>query len=276
MRFNPKILLCLAAGLSFGWCAQAVVDDPAASYYRGIPQRNIFGLKPPVAAPQPTAPPVALPKLVLTGITTILDNKRALLKVLPPSGAGQPAKEVSLILTEGQREEGVQVLEINERVGSVKVNNSGSVMTLTFEKDGPKLQNVPGLPGALPSLPGAPAYVPSATGRPGSRTAPGRALPMPGLSAGTTPAGVNPAAAAGLSVTANPNPPIATPDLTAEEVAIIQELEREANREVANPAYPTPSAAPSTPGINSQANTLIRAPSAAGVPQGQMPVPVPQ
>src|SRR5437763_1437553 len=53
--------------------------------YALIIERNIFGLKP-APAPAPTVesnrPPTA--KIILTGITTILGDKRTLLKVLPP------------------------------------------------------------------------------------------------------------------------------------------------------------------------------------------------
>ena len=74
---------------------------------------------------------------MLTGITTILGNKRALLKVQFPPKPPQPAKEQSYILTEGQRDGSIEVLEINEKTASVKVDNSGTVMEITFEKPSP-------------------------------------------------------------------------------------------------------------------------------------------
>jgi len=65
---------------------------------------------------------------------------------------------LSHILTEGQREGDVEVLQIDERAGKVKVNVAGTLETLTFEKDGPKLPSTPapGTPGAAaPGTPGA-------------------------------------------------------------------------------------------------------------------------
>ena len=134
MRQSLTIWFCVLA--AFGVCANA---RPSANNYRGIPERNLFGLKPP-EVPHYEPPPPQLPKLTLTGITTILGNKRALMKAEEPGGKpGQQAKELSLILTEGQREGNVEVLLIDERAGTVKVMNSGTLMTLTFEKDGVKL-----------------------------------------------------------------------------------------------------------------------------------------
>jgi hypothetical protein len=104
--------------------------------YHQICERNVFGLK----APQPAhlEPPSApLPKITLTGITTILGSKRALLKVQFPPKPPQPAKEQSYILTEGQRDGSIEVLEINEKTANVKVDNSGTVMEITFEKSNP-------------------------------------------------------------------------------------------------------------------------------------------
>jgi hypothetical protein len=51
-----------------------------------------------------------------------------------------PGKPIqSFILAQGQRDGEIEVLEIDEKAGSVKVNQSGTVTTLTFEKNGAKL-----------------------------------------------------------------------------------------------------------------------------------------
>jgi hypothetical protein len=75
---------------------------------------------------------------MLTGITSILGNKRALLEVEFPAKPPQPVKEQSYILTEGQRVGSIEVLEINEKTSRVKVDNSGAVTEITFEKTSPK------------------------------------------------------------------------------------------------------------------------------------------
>lgn len=116
-------------------CAMAALASPTSSAnpYHEITERNVFGLRP----PQPSrveSPPTPLPKIVLTGITTILGNKRALLKVQYPAQPPEPAKEESCILAEGQREGAIEVLAINAKTEHVKVDNSGTVSVITFEK----------------------------------------------------------------------------------------------------------------------------------------------
>ena len=73
------------------------------------------------------------------GITTILGDKRVLLRVKFPAQPPEPAREASCILTVGQREGPIEVLKIDEIAGSVEINNSGAVMVLTLARDGPKL-----------------------------------------------------------------------------------------------------------------------------------------
>jgi hypothetical protein len=104
--------------------------------YHQIVERNVFGLRspPPPRVEPPTAP---LPKIVLTGVTTMLGNKRALLKIQFPAQPSKPVKEESCVLSEGEREGPIEVLEINEKTEQVKVNNSGTVSVITFAKPGP-------------------------------------------------------------------------------------------------------------------------------------------
>lgn len=132
-----------ALGLSLG--AKALVAETSGNPYLGIAGSNVFRLKPPQR--QGTdLPPAPLPRAKAVGITTILRAKLALLKVYLPAIPPEPAKEFSCILTVGQREGPIEVLEIDEMAGSVKVNNSGTVMMLTLEKGSPRPQNPPLLP----------------------------------------------------------------------------------------------------------------------------------
>jgi hypothetical protein len=242
VRCNLKIAIGAGIILAAGHSLQAIVPDVAVNQYDGIPGRNVFGLRPPPAPQTVAEPPAALPKIILTGITTILDTKRALMKVAPPNARQvEPGKELSLILTEGQREGQVEVLQIDEKAGSVKVNNSGTVMVLTFEKDGAKLppaSTVPGtaatnpLPSALPST--SPFSLPThhdATNFPGR----GRRFatpPLPGIAGtgtGAAPVGGLPTATGGATVPGQTSSPALSQDLTAEEQAIVMELQRQAN-----------------------------------------------
>jgi hypothetical protein len=133
IAFNRTVVAWVLTG--FVLCAPVASASPTASDnpYHQIAERNVFGLRP----PQPSRvepPPAPLPKIVLTGITTILGNKRALLKVQFPAQTRQPAKEESCSLAEGQRDGPIEVLEINEKTAQVKVDNSGTVLVVTFEK----------------------------------------------------------------------------------------------------------------------------------------------
>jgi hypothetical protein len=131
------VLLCALAGN-----ASAVVSDAAESPsgeespYSSIWLRNVFDLKPvpPPTAPdeKPNEPP---PNIHLTGITTILGNKRALFMVQSQPHPGKPMeKEKSYILAEGQRQDRLEVLKINPEAATVKINLDGVVSTITFDK----------------------------------------------------------------------------------------------------------------------------------------------
>jgi len=123
-------LLCLAM---FCWAANPVEKAFPASPYAAISERNVFHLRPPPAF-RPELKQAPLPRVHLTGITTILRGKRALLKVDFPAKPPERPKQESYILTEGQRAGTIEVLEIDEKAAQVKVDNSGVVTNITFEK----------------------------------------------------------------------------------------------------------------------------------------------
>jgi hypothetical protein len=146
------LFFLIASSLMPGWASAITTGNS----YNGIVDRNVFGLKPPTPPPDPNAnkAPEKPSTITLTGITTILGNKRALLKVAIPARPPEPAKDENYMLTEGQRDGNVEVLEINERTGSVKVSNAGEISTLTFDKNGAKLvASAPPVPGAMQSPP---------------------------------------------------------------------------------------------------------------------------
>lgn len=238
-----KVTVVLA---SLGWCAHAapVTPESPVTHFGDIQQRNLFGLK--SAEPKIDTPvPPKLPRLILTGITTILGNKRALLKQLPPPESKAPAQgqELLLMLTEGQREGAVEVLQIDERAGAVKVSNSGTVMTLTFEKDGPK---------PPVSAPPNQGILPGALSNSAMATAPANGFHLPGYSISNAPPLPTRLPRVGLpgAVSANPSspglsptgpatmPPMVYPNptaATAESQAIA-----EAQRQVLQQAASTP------------------------------------
>lgn len=236
--------------------ARALVPSPVKDRYQPIPERNLFALKAPQQVTNEPTPP-QLPKLLLTGITTILGDRRALMKVQPQAmKPGDLAKEQSLILSEGQREGAIEVLAIDENAGSVKVNNSGTVVTLTFEKDGAKLPSTPPPPGVPPGLPATngpqttgfrPGFPPPASMNanpavrgliPRNGVAPAPAVTPPANTGAVSPPGAT--ADTALPPTGGSTPAIpaqALPaDLTPEEQTIVLELQRQANQQ--NSSFP--------------------------------------
>lgn len=184
MKRGDKTLICVLAGLSLMGPVNAI-SDPSLNPYLGIVDRNVFGLKPPPPPPDPEANKPPPPPITLTGITTILGNKRALMKTAPVAAKpGEPAKEQSYILTIGQRDGDIEVLDIDEKAGSVKVRYAGNESTLTFEKNGPKIGATP-LP-AAPAIPVPAGAIPPPMGIP----APAGASPTPFPSFGTPTPGV--------------------------------------------------------------------------------------
>ncbi len=252
---NRHIFLVTSLGFCAALRADAVTTGSPESQetpYQGIVERNVFSLRPPPAPPDPEATKPPPPKITLTGIITI-GRKQALMKTPPlPVKPGEQSKgEQSYILTEGARQGDIEVLEIDEKAGSVKVNNSGTVVTLTFEKDGPKLPASsgpvppPGVPlptGVIPP----PMAAPQQGGSVPSFPMPSRTLRAPtsaSLSLPTT-AGTPGVSAPGvLSLTPGAQPVnVGANDQTAaaavatqrtpEESALLYELNRQKNEQL--------------------------------------------
>jgi len=145
--YSLLAIVALVLG-SAGVCRAAPqLENP----YREIAVRNVFSLRPRTPV-QPGAPPTApLPTITLTGITTILGDKRAFLVITPPPKSAHPQTPMSCTLAEGQRDENVEVLQIDPEARSVKVLCSGTVTNLTFEKNGRKAgPQQPALPRLTP------------------------------------------------------------------------------------------------------------------------------
>jgi phage/plasmid primase-like uncharacterized protein len=137
MKRKAKALILIGSIVMMLVEAKAAVSESAAKHYENISKRNAFDLKQPLIESK-ELPPIPIAKIVLKGITTIFGDKRVILKVLVPSKAGEPAKEQSLILAESQSAGEIQVLQVIETTGTVKVNNGGTVMLLTFEGEIPR------------------------------------------------------------------------------------------------------------------------------------------
>ena len=150
-----------------------------------------------------------------------------------PAKPGEtPKPEHSYILGVGQREGDIEVLEIDDKAGSVKVNNAGIVVMLTFEKDGPKLPAtplpaVPGIP--IPGLPAPTGAAPASAGQTGLNpgfTMPTRIPRVPGAAAGAETASVTPGTS---SMSAAQQ---AAAQRTPEESALLYEANRLKNEQL--------------------------------------------
>ncbi len=270
MTRGKRNLVCFLSSFAFCAAVNAISADTPLNPYQGIVDRNVFGLKPPPPLPKPEDNKPPPPKITLTGITTILGNKRALMKVQVPAKPGEPAKEQSYILTEGQRDGEIEVLEINELEGSVKVNESGLVTLLTFDKDGAKLPSTP--PPAVPlagvppaALAPANAYAPTTGSSPvtsfggaantGLKPIPTRTLRLP--TAGGAAPGLD-------TVTPQTQAAKQAAPMSREEQIILMEVEREANKN--NLSYPPLPPTPLTPG-GAAAVRIPGSPTPPGAPQ---------
>jgi hypothetical protein len=192
---------------------------------------------------------------------------RAFFKVQLPAKPPEPAKEQSFILSPGEREGQIEVVEIDDKLGSIKFNNYGTVQTLSLEKDGAKLPNTP--PSAVP-VPGAVGFVPPPVALPGTspnpafgspnggglKTIPTRSLRLP--QNGSTGAPYTGASMPSYGIAQ----PMATgqqtshqqPQMSREEQLILMEVERERTRPHVQtgdlpPLPPTELTPPGAPGI---------------------------
>ena len=162
VRSGARRLSGLAIGLGllmgFGFLATVparandtmLADNP----YSGIPARNIFNLVPiPTNPPVESKPPDPPAKITPNGFMDLFGQPQVLFKVAVPPKAGQGPQEQSYTMGEGDREDGIAVIKIDQ-VGQ----------TITFDNHG-VIQNIP---------------LVAATGGGGPASGPGSGLAGPG------------------------------------------------------------------------------------------------
>ncbi len=108
--------------------------------YATIVARNMFGLVP-IPPPDPTAgqpPPEPPPKITPNGIVTIFGRPQAIFKVANKPKPGQPQKDDSYVLAEGEMQDEITVVKINPVDGLITFNNHGTIqeLALTPAKEG--------------------------------------------------------------------------------------------------------------------------------------------
>ena len=231
MKRLGKIAVCLASGLVLNAGARAADAVSTDNPYGPIVVRNVFGLNPPLPADagQPADPPS---KITPTGIMSIFGHLQVLFKVAPK--AGQPgAKEEFYILSAGQRQDEIEVIQIDEKNSLVTFNNHGTVQELPLAKANAPAVNTPVV------TQGRPFPTPNSTA-PNSENngrIPGR---FGGRSAGGPGAAQNRGMGDGSPLTTAPtsriyNPSGRSSQMTAEQTAAVIELQRMAYQSENNP-----------------------------------------
>jgi len=120
-----RVCVCCAA---VGWASSSAALSVMSSY-EFIAGRNVFNLQP-VLAPIPLihpAPPKAMPKMTITGITDICGRRQVLVEISEP---GRPA--IKPVMTEGEQVGVVKVLHIDVERGLVNVQVHGEASTLAL------------------------------------------------------------------------------------------------------------------------------------------------
>src|SRR4051812_8124929 len=112
MTRTEQTLICMLGILALNTSAKAITPAASGHPYQGIVERNIFGLQPAPAQPSFVAPKPPLPRLILTGIAGGFISDRAVVKMIFPPKSGEPAREQCCVLSLGEREADLEMLEI--------------------------------------------------------------------------------------------------------------------------------------------------------------------
>jgi hypothetical protein len=131
MRRLAKMAVCLAVGLALNNHAPAETIVSSDNPYASIVIRNVFGLQPP--RPVEETPPVETPpKITLDGIMCLTGQWQALFKVPDATHPGPVPNQAYCILGEGQQQDGIEVIRIDETTGSVTFNNHNVLQTVSL------------------------------------------------------------------------------------------------------------------------------------------------
>lgn len=153
-RAVKPLLFCLA-GMMLAGGVHAAITNGNFNAYKVIIDRNPFALRPlPPPAPAKVEEKLAPPptEVNLTGITSMMGKTKAYL-VAKERGKSETQY---LSMAEGEKQGVLEVLEINEKAGTVKIKNSDQEMVLNFQDNGVKTVAMAGgvpkppLPSAAP------------------------------------------------------------------------------------------------------------------------------
>jgi len=129
------------------WSAGVLPSNstPLENPYIPIVTRNVFVLNPSVL-PEASVPTERLPVITPNGIMSIFGNVQVLFKVAGNPSIS-PAREKNYLLGEGQREDDIVVIKIDEKNAVITFNNHGSIqeMSLAMGSASGGLETAPGL-----------------------------------------------------------------------------------------------------------------------------------
>jgi hypothetical protein len=134
MKRMGKVAVCLAGMLALNAGLHAGDGVSPDNPYASVVARNVFGLNPITATTNNTPDDAQVPKITPNGIMSIFGQLQVLFKVAVPAKPGQPAKDESYILSEGQRQDDIEVVQIDEKSSVVTFNNHGIVQELPLAK----------------------------------------------------------------------------------------------------------------------------------------------
>ena len=127
---NARFILLLAASV---WLGGPPLRADADNPYAPIVTRNVFGLVPiPVHDPADDVPTVPPPKITPNGIMTLFGKLQVLFKVAGVARPGQPPKDESYVMCEGDRQDEIEVKKIDEPAATITFINHGVVQELSL------------------------------------------------------------------------------------------------------------------------------------------------
>jgi hypothetical protein len=156
MKRCGTILACLALWPVLSAALRADEIALANNPYGLVVVRNIFSLNPPPPPADPNPPPdQPSVKITPTGIMSFMGQSQVLFKA---SGGGK-AGDQSYILGEGQAEDEIEVVKIDQKAGIVTFNNHGVRQELQLANTTAASSSAPSAPTVMgfrpaPALPG--------------------------------------------------------------------------------------------------------------------------
>jgi hypothetical protein len=141
--------------------AKADDDQSAGNPYTGIVERNMFALVPiptnPPVDPTPPEPPI---KITPNGIMDVFGQLEVIFKAAMPAKGKEAAHDQSYVMAEGERQDDIEVVKIDNKTAVITFINHGIKQDLA-------LANAPSITGPAP-MPGGPGgSVPMPRGGPG-------------------------------------------------------------------------------------------------------------